>query len=83
MGYVSLHPLGAGSTPGLLETPEPKTEGSLQTKFGLARDGCPARRLEVASATKRALCDGRGSAPTPGGCLDCGEALATEELPSG
>jgi hypothetical protein len=53
VGNVSLDLLGAGSTPGLLETPEPKKEGRLQTKFELAREGCPARRLELASATKR------------------------------
>ena len=41
-----------GSAPTLLEAPDPKIEDSLQTKFGSAREGCPARRLKVAIATK-------------------------------
>ena len=44
-----------GSTPTLLEATDAKIEDSLQTKFGLAREGRPARRLKVATATKGAV----------------------------
>ncbi len=51
-----------GRTLILLEAPDARIEGGLQTKFRLAREGCPARRLKVATATKR------GCATVVAGC---------------